>query len=131
MKMSISTTILLSVAVCLVSGYLLLLSGIWYLLVISGFISSLLVRGRWKISFPTAFFSGILLTAIYVIMLPVSYESAVMKEVGLIAGFSSILLFALMFLISGVLMGSGALIGNLFALLRNEDAGVSAEKTEQ
>ena len=131
MKMSLSTTILLSVAVCLVSGYLLLLSGIWYLLVISGFISSLLVRGRWKVAFPTAFFSGMLLTAIYVIILPISYESAVMKEVGLIAGFPSILLFALMFLISGVLMGSGALIGNAFALLRNEDAGVSAEKTEQ
>jgi hypothetical protein len=131
MKMSLSTTILLSVAVCLVSGYLLLLSGIWYLLVISGFISSLLVRGRWKIAFPTAFFSGILLTAIYVIILPISYESAVMKEVGLIAGFSSILLFALMFLISGVLMGSGALIGDAFSLLRNEDGGVSAEKREQ
>ena len=131
MKMSLSTTILLSVAVCLVSGYLLLLSGIWYLLVISGFISSLLVRGRWKIAFPTAFFSGILLTAIYVIILPISYESAVMKEVGLIAGFSSILLFALMFLISGVLMGSGALIGNVFALLRNGDKEVSADSARQ
>ena len=131
MKMSLSTTILLSVAVCLVSGYLLLLSGIWYLFVISGFFSSLLVRGRWKIAFPTAFFSGILLTAIYVIMLPVSYESAVMKEVGLIAGFSSILLFALMFLISGVLMGSGALIGNVFALLRNGDKEVSADSARQ
>ena len=131
MKMSLSTTILLSVAVCLVSGYLLLLSGIWYLLVIYGFISSLLVRGRWKVAFPAAFFSGIILTAIYVLMLPVSNEGAVMNEVGLIAGFPSILLFALMFLISSVLMGSGALIGNAFALLRNEDAGVSTEKTEQ
>jgi hypothetical protein len=64
-------------------------------------------------------------------ILPISYESAVMKEVGLIAGFSSILLFALMFLISGVLMGSGALIGNVFALLRNGDKEVSADSARQ
>ena len=131
MKLSLFTSILLSVVVCLVSGYLLLLSGIWYLLVISGIISSLLIRGRWKVAFPTAFFSGIILTAIYVILLPISDESAVMNEVGILAGFSPILLFAIMFLISGVLMGSGALIGNLLPFSGNPDATISADKTRQ
>ena len=131
MKLSLFTSIVLSVVVCLVSGYLLLLSGIWYLLVISGIISSLLIRGRWKVAFPTAFFSGIILTAIYVILLPISDESAVMNEVGILAGFSPILLFAIMFLISGVLMGSGALIGNLLPFSGNPDATISADKTRQ
>ena len=131
MKLSLFTSILLSVVVCLVSGYLLLLSGIWYLLVISGIISSLLIRGRWKVAFPTAFFSGIILTAIYVILLPISDESAVMNEVGILAGFSPILLFAIMFLISGVLMGSGALIGNLLPFSGSPDATISADKTRQ
>ena len=131
MKLSLFTSILLSVAVCLVSGYLLLLLGIWYLLVISGIISSLLIRGRWKVAFPTAFFSGIILTAIYVILLPISDESAVMNEVGILAGFSPILLFAIMFLISGVLMGSGALIGNVFARFRNGDKEVSGDSARQ
>ncbi len=130
MKLSKLMRVLLSVAVCIVSGYLLLLSGIWYLLVISGFISSLIVRGGWKVSFPTAFVSGIILTAIYVIMLPISNESAVMNEVGSLAGFPSILLFAIMFLISGVLMGSGALIGSSIAFLRNDDSVMSAGKTQ-
>lgn len=131
MKLSLFTSILLSVVVCLVSGYLLLLSGIWYLLVISGIISSLLIRGRWKVAFPTAFFSGIILTAIYVILLPISDESAVMNEVGILAGFSPILLFAIMFLISGVLMGSGALIGNLLPFSGNPDATISVDKSRQ
>ena len=131
MKLSLFTSILLSVVVCLVSGYLLLLSGIWYLLVISGIISSLLIRGRWKVAFPTAFISGIILTAIYVILLPISDESAVMNEVGILAGFSPILLFAIMFLISGVLMGSGALIGNLLPFSGNPDTTISADKTRQ
>ena len=131
MKLSLFTSILLGVVVCLVSGYLLLLSGIWYLLVISGIISSLLIRGRWKVAFPTAFFSGIILTAIYVILLPISDESAVMNEVGILAGFSPILLFAIMFLISGVLMGSGALIGNLLPFSGNPDVTISADKTRQ
>ena len=131
MKLSLFTSIVLSVVVCLVSGYLLLLSGIWYLLVISGIISSLLIRGRWKVAFPTAFFSGIILTAIYVILLPISDESAVMNEVGILAGFSPILLFAIMFLISGVLMGSGALIGNLLPFSGNPDATISVDKSRQ
>ncbi|MFG1460552.1 MAG: hypothetical protein AAE987_04135 [Thermoplasmataceae archaeon] len=131
MKLSLFTSILLGVVVCLVSGYLLLLSGIWYLLVISGIFSSLLIRGRWKVAFPTAFFSGIILTAIYVILLPISDESAVMNEVGILAGFSPILLFAIMFLISGVLMGSGALIGNLLPFSGNPDTTISADKTRQ
>ena len=131
MKLSLFTSILLGVVVCLVSGYLLLLSGIWYLLVISGIFSSLLIRGRWKVAFPTAFFSGIILTAIYVILLPISDESAVMNEVGILAGFSPILLFAIMFLISGVLMGSGALIGNLLPFSGNPDATISVDKSRQ
>ena len=131
MKLSLFTSILLSVVVCLVSGYLLLLSGIWYLLVISGIISSLLIRGRWKVAFPTAFSSGIILTAIYVILLPISDERAVMNEVGILAGFSPILLFAIMFLISGVLMGSGALIGNLLPFSGNPDATISVDKSRQ
>lgn len=131
MKISPVMSALLSVAVCLVSGYLLLLSGIWYLMVISGLLGSILLRGRWKVSFSTAFLSGIILTAIYVILLPISSESAVMNEVGLIAGFPSFLLFALMFLISGVLMGSGALIGNLFAFIRTKDSGISTDNARQ
>jgi hypothetical protein len=54
-----------------------------------------------------------------------------MNEVGILAGFSPILLFAIMFLISGVLMGSGALIGNLLPFSGNPDVTISADKTRQ
>ena len=99
-----------SLVIALILGFLLLLTGIWYLIVLAGFAAALIVQKRNVILFLSTFIAGLLVSMIYVILLPVTYEIAIMNEVSTIAGISSTILWALMFLVSALLTSAGALI---------------------
>ena len=99
-----------SLVIALILGFLLLLTGIWYLIVMAGFAAALIVQKRNVILFLSTFIAGLLVSMIYVILLPVTYEIAIMNEVSTIAGISSTILWALMFLVSALLTSAGALI---------------------
>ena len=99
-----------SLVIALILGFLLLLTGIWYLIVLAGFAAALIVQKRNVIIFLSTFIAGLLVSLIYVILLPVTYEIAIMNEVATIAGISSTILWALMFLVSALLSSAGALI---------------------
>ncbi|MCL4444971.1 MAG: hypothetical protein AAE986_03970 [Thermoplasmataceae archaeon] len=99
-----------SLVIALILGFLLLLTGIWYLIVLAGFAAALIVQKRNVIIFLSTFIAGLLVSLIYVILLPVTYEIAIMNEVATLAGISSTILWALMFLVSALLSSAGALI---------------------
>lgn len=99
-----------SLVIALILGFLLLMTGIWYLIVLAGFAAALIVQKRKVVLFLSTFIAGLLVSLIYVILLPVTYEIAIMNEVATIAGISSTILWALMFLVSALLSSAGALI---------------------
>jgi hypothetical protein len=99
-----------SLIIATVLGFLLLLTGIWYLIAFAGFAAAIMVQKRISVIFLSTFIAGLLLSLIYVILLPVSNEVAIMNEVATLAGFPSALLWVLMFLVSALLSSAGALI---------------------
>lgn len=104
---------LLSLIISLVIGYVLMLTGIWYTLIVAGLVAAIVVRKGWLIAFLSTFLSGLILTGILMVLLPFADEMAVLNEVGSAAGISSSILIALMFLISAILSASGGLIGSV------------------
>ncbi|MGC8515836.1 MAG: hypothetical protein ACP5OC_06870 [Thermoplasmata archaeon] len=116
-----------SLVIAMVLGFLLLLTGIWYLIVLAGFAAALIVQKRIVVLFLSTFIAGLLVSLIYVILLPVTYEIAIMNEVATIAGISSTILWALMFLVSALLISAGALITATFApFLVKEESNASS-----
>lgn len=104
-----------SLVIALVLGFLLLLTGIWYLLTLGGFIAALIVRKKTVTLFISSFIAGILVSLIYVIILPFSDTGAIVNEVATIAGISAAILWVLLFLVSALLTSAGALIGSAIA----------------
>ncbi len=104
-----------ALVIAVVAGFLLLLTGIWYLLTLGGFVAALIVRKRTLTLFISTFISGILVSLIYVIMLPIPATDAVVDEVATIAGISALILWTLLFLVSALLASAGALIGSAIA----------------
>jgi hypothetical protein len=103
-----------SLVIALILGFLLLLTGIWYLIVLAGFAASLIVQKRKVVLFLSTFIAGLLVSLIYVMLLPVTYEIAIMNEVATIAGISPTILWMLLFLVSALLTSAGAMIAAPF-----------------
>jgi hypothetical protein len=107
-KLSIIVSFILGLAL----GYLLLLSGIWYLVILGGAIVGLLISGRWLHQFLTLFVAGVASTLIYTYPLFRDGLPKLMYVVGVIAGINGNILLLLMMVISGAMSGAGGLIGS-------------------
>ena len=103
-----------SLVIALILGFLLLMTGIWYLIVLAGFAAALIVQKRKVVLFLSTFIAGLLVSLIYVMLLPITYEIAIMNEVATIAGISSTILWMLLFLVSALLTSAGAMIAAPF-----------------
>jgi hypothetical protein len=92
-----------------VLGYFALLTGFWYALVITGFISGLLHKKPVH-AFVALFISGVLSTLL--VLLPLFKDGLIrlMNVVGAVIGVNGLLLLVLTLLISGLMSGAGALI---------------------
>lgn len=104
-----------SLLIVVVLGVALLFTNIWYLVVLAGLVTSLVIRKGYAVSLTSSFIGGILGILIIFALLPLSNMGALMNEVGALAGISSVLLIALIFLLNGGLCLSGALIGTFVA----------------
>lgn len=104
-----------STAIVIVATYLLLLTGIWYTVILAGLIAALIIRKGSLVAFLSGIIGGIIGTAPVVLALPMAELVKILDEVSSLAGISSFILVTLMFLISGLLACAGALIGSFFA----------------
>ncbi|MCL4447419.1 MAG: hypothetical protein M0Z77_04900 [Thermoplasmatales archaeon] len=111
MKINSSVGFVVSLVIVVALGLALLYTGIWYLVLFSGLVAALVVRKGYLISTLSGFLGGLVAILVVFLSLPYSHIGALMSEVGAIAGISSFVLIALMFLINGGLCVSGALIG--------------------
>lgn len=113
MNLKVYQAFLLSLAISLVVGYVLMLTGIWYTLIAAGLVAAVIVRKGWLIAVLSSFVSGLTVTGILMLQLPLGNEMATLNAVGSAAGISSSILIALMFLVSATLLASGGLIGSI------------------
>ncbi|MEM0271549.1 MAG: hypothetical protein QW514_03285 [Thermoprotei archaeon] len=95
----------------LVLGYATLLSGVWYLMILSGLVVGLLIPSRWTHQIATLFVAGIAANLIYLYPLFADGLIKLMRTVGLIAGLNGGLLLLIMLLISGAMSCAGSLLG--------------------
>lgn len=125
MKMKGSLAFLLSFLISAAGSYLLLLTGIWYLVAIAGLVASLAVRSRFAVVSVSSFVGGFISPVFIILSLPVSEIMPVLGEVGTIAGIQSSVLLALIFLITALLCLAGSMIGWFFSnflFRRNQEA---------
>ena len=111
MKINDAVGFVLSTLIVLVLGVALLFTNIWYTVLFSGLVASIVIRRGYLVSVLSSFAGGVLGILLIFLMLPTGYLGPVMNEVGAIAGIPSVALLALIFLINGGLCLSGALIG--------------------
>jgi hypothetical protein len=92
-----------------VLGYFALLTGFWYALVITGFVSGLLQK-KLVHAFVALFLAGVLSTLL--VLLPLFKDGLIrlMEVVGAVIGINGVALLLLTLLISGLMSGAGALI---------------------
>jgi len=102
---------LISFLIIAVAGFILLLTGIWYAVIVAGLIGALLVRKGYAVSALSSFTGGVVSVGILLLTLPTSYLMPTVNEVASISGIEATLLLAVMFLITGLLALSGSLIG--------------------
>lgn len=127
MKNYLKITIALVINILLT--YIFLQIGFWYGLIISGFISAILFSQKAINISIIAFLSSILGTFLFMIPLFMNNLTKLMYYVGVIAGISGTLLLGLIFLLSGIMGISGALIGNYFRYYIDESRGQNFAKT--
>lgn len=111
MKVGRATGFLISLVIVMTAGYLLLLSNIWYLVIFSGLIASLVIRRGYLVSLLSSFTGGVLVILALFLALPLGNLGQLMTEVGTISGIPSTLLITMIFLINAALALSGGLIG--------------------
>jgi hypothetical protein len=111
MKIGKGAGFLISFLIIAVSGFILLLTGIWYAVILAGLIGALLVRKGYAVSVLSSFVGGLVSVGILLLTLPTTYLMPTMDEVASISGIGATLLLALMFIITGLLALSGSLIG--------------------
>ncbi len=111
MKIGRGIGFLISLVITVIACYLLFFTGIWYTVIIAGFIATLVIRKGFIVAALASFVGGFVSTLIMVISYPVGLVSAVFSEVGSMAGISPVVLMALMFIITGLLVLAGAFIG--------------------
>ncbi len=121
MKIGSSLGFIISVAIVGILGLALLYTGIWYLVLLSGLVASLIVRRGYLVSVLSGFTGGVVAILIVYLSLPLDNIGILMSDVGAMAGISSSVLIALMFLINGGLCISGALIGTFIAGAMHKD----------
>jgi len=102
---------LISFLIIAVAGFILLLTGVWYAVIVAGLIGALLVRKGYAVSALSSFTGGVVSVGILLLTLPTSYLMPTVNEVASISGIEATLLLAVMFLITGLLALSGSLIG--------------------
>ncbi len=102
---------LISLLIVVALSTALLYTNVWYLVLLAGLVASIVVRKGYLISITSAFLGGVFGILIILLSLPFAYISPLMSEVGAIAGISSTVLVALMFVINGALNLAGSLIG--------------------
>jgi hypothetical protein len=102
---------LISFLIIAVAGFILLLTGVWYAVIVAGLIGALLVRKGYAVSALSSFTGGLVSVGILLLTLPTSYLMPTVNEVASISGIEATLLLAVMFLITGLLALSGSLIG--------------------
>ncbi len=116
MKINKTSGFLISLSTVIIAGFLLMLTGIWYTVVIAGIIAAMLIRKGYTVSALSSFSGGIISMAVFLLTLPTSYLFPTMNEVASISGISATILLALMFLITALLALAGALLGTFVAM---------------
>ena len=115
MKFSGILGFVVSLLIVVILGTALLFTNVWYLILFSGVVASLIIRKGYLISTLSGFLGGVIVILLIFLTLPTGHIGALMGEVGSIAGIPSDLLIALIFLINGGLCLSGALLGTFVA----------------
>lgn len=108
--MNQGTLFLISLVLGSALGYLALLSGFWYALIVAGFVVGLL-HEKFVNAFLSLFAAGVLSTLF--VLLPLFNDGLlkIMDVTGALVGVNGAALLAIAFLVSGLMSGAGALIG--------------------
>lgn len=117
MKIGKPLGLLLSLIIVVISGFALLLSGIWYLAIISGILAAVIIRKGYAISISSGFIGGLIISMLFLILLPLNDLSPVLSEVASLSGISASVLLLLMLVVTSLLCLSGALIGTFASSL--------------
>ncbi len=111
MTVSKAMGFVISLLVVLILSLALLFTNVWYLVLLSGFVASLVIRKGYLLSLLSSFIGGIFSIVVVLLLLPLTHFGPLMSDVGSIAGIPSLVLISLIFLINGGLCISGSLIG--------------------
>jgi len=107
-KLAIAVTFIVGVAL----GYASLLSGVWYLMILSGAIVGVILSTRWLYQFLALFAAGAAANITYIYPLLGDGLPKLMYDVGLIAGLNGNILLPLMVVLSAAMSGAGGLVGS-------------------
>jgi hypothetical protein len=111
MKVGKAMGFVISLLVVFILSLALLFTNVWYSVLLSGVVASLVIRKGYLLSLLSSFIGGIFAIVIVLLLLPLEYFGPLMSEVGSVVGISSLVLTSLIFLINGGLCVSGSLIG--------------------
>ncbi|MEM0265281.1 MAG: hypothetical protein QXO75_02835 [Nitrososphaerota archaeon] len=111
MKMGNVGGLLISLVIIAVISFALLLTGIWYAVIVAGIVGSLLIRKGYLVSVISSILGGIISVIFVFFTLPMGNLLPMFNEVGAISGIGAPFLIALMLLITAALALSGSLVG--------------------
>lgn len=115
MKIGNVSGLFIALVIIAVIAFALLFTGIWYAVIIAGFVGALLVRKGYRISVLSSIIGGIISVMLVFLTLPIGYIGPVINEVAAISGTSATILLALMLLVTAALTLSGSLLGTFIA----------------
>ncbi|MEM3574087.1 MAG: hypothetical protein QXJ62_07690 [Nitrososphaeria archaeon] len=115
MKMGNVVGLLISLVIIAVISFALLLTGVWYTVIVAGIVGSLLIRKGYLVSVISSILGGIISVLFVFLTLPIGNLLPVLYEVGAISGIGAPFLIALMLLITAALTLSGSLLGTFIA----------------
>ncbi len=107
-KLAVAVSFIVGVAL----GYASLLSGVWYLMMLSGVLVGLILSARWLYQFLALLAAGAVANLVYISPLLGDGLLKLMYDVGLIAGINGDILLLLMIVLSAVMSGAGGLVGS-------------------
>jgi hypothetical protein len=115
MKIGDTSGLLIAIVITAVVAFALMLTGIWYTVIIAGLVASLLVRRGYVVSVISSILGGIIAVLLVFLTIPSGYLGPVLSEVAAISGIGSAVLLALMILVTAALALSGSLVGTFIA----------------
>ena len=115
MKIGDTSGRLIAIVITAVVAFALMLTGIWYTVIIAGLVASLLVRRGYVVSVISSILGGTIAVLLVFLTIPSGYLGPVLNEVAAISGIGSAVLLALMFLVTAALALSGSLVGTFIA----------------